>query len=730
MDMKLQEHIVNKTQIGRHQIASTLRLLEEGCTVPFIARYRKEVTGGLDELQIIAIRDAGEQYRELTARKESILSSLKERELLTPELEQAVLQAETLTLLEDIYLPYKPKKRTKGMIAKEAGLEPLALWISTKSFSTESVTILHVGKEAVRYLNEEAGIRTTDDALNGAKDILAEQFNEDKEVRQELREFFSAYGIISSKPAPGMRESRDAQKFKDYFGWEELASKAPSHRILAILRGTDEGYLISHFRPEESEALLRISRRVLKNADVKHNAAAEVLEQAMIEGYRRLTAPSLENALRKECKERADKEAIKVFSDNVRELLLAPPLGEKRIMGVDPGLRTGCKVVCLDQKGDLLSHDAIYPLVPHNKVAEASRLISSWCKLYQVEAIAVGNGTGGREAESFLRGVTRELKKSLGRDIPVIMVNESGASVYSASQAARDEFPDKDVTVRGAVSIARRLMDPLAELVKIDPKAIGVGQYQHDVNQSQLADSLADVVRSCVNSVGVEINTASAQLLQYVSGITLRTAVAIRKYREFSGPFTSREQLLDVPGIGPKSYEQAAGFLRIRGAENPLDASGVHPESYPIVMQMASDLGCSIKELINNKQLISRIRIKQYTTDSIGLPTLKDIIEELEKPGRDPREHFSYVSFSDEVHQISDLSVGMRLPGVVTNVTAFGAFVDIGVHQDGLVHISKLADHYVKDPNDVVKVNQQVTVTVTDVDHDRRRISLSMREED
>ncbi len=722
MDQKVINHINSKTSIPAQQVIPVLRLLDEGCTVPFIARYRKEATGGLDEVQIIAVRDTREIWNELQKRKEAVLSNLKERELLTGELEQAIADAETLTRVEDIYLPFKQKKKTKGMVAKEAGLQPLADWLYARGTRREDVPKEKVHEKAKEFINPEKMIFAPIEALNGAKHILAERFNEDAEIRQEMRDFFHYNGVMSSRPVPGKHDDRDAQKFKDYFQWEETASKAPSHRILAILRGTDEGFLISHFRPDEDEAVIRLTRRILGRIDLERNQAASWLEAAIIDGYKRLIAPSLENGLRKECKDRADEDAIKVFTDNARELLLASPLGSKRILAVDPGLRTGCKVVALDEKGDLLHHDAIYPLVPHRKEREAAVLIKNWIRLYHIEAIAVGNGTGGREAERFLKTTI----KDLDLDIPVIMVNESGASIYSASRVAREEFPDKDVTVRGAVSIGRRLMDPLAELVKIDPKSIGVGQYQHDVNQSMLAQSLSDVVQSCVNSVGVQINTASAQLLKYVSGITPRTAEAITRYREIHGPFRDRSQVMMVTGIGAKSFEQSAGFLRIRNAENPLDSSAVHPEAYPIVEQMATDLQCSIKDLVSMPELRKKIKIRDYVTDTVGIPTLEDIMGELEKPGRDPREDFTYASFSDDVHEITDLMPGMELPGVVTNVTAFGAFVDIGVHQDGLVHISKLANRFVRDPNEIVTVNQQVTVTVVDVDLDRRRISLSM----
>lgn len=722
MDILALTRISQTTALPRKQVQPVLRLLEEGCTIPFIARYRKEATGGLDELQIIAVRDAKAAYEELERRRAAILANLLEREILTEELKGSISEADSLTLLEDIYLPFKQKKKTRGMVAKEAGLEPLSRWLSIEGRKHQEVSFETVRTEAKKYLNPEMKIFSFAAALSGARDILAESYNEDKDLRQDMREFFRDQGVISSKPVPGKEQDREAAKFRDYFFWEEIAKKAPSHRILAILRGTDEGALISHFRPDEDEAVERLQRRIVGSIDTTRNSAAAQLAEAVKEGYKRLTAPSLENALRKECKERADQAAIEVFSDNIRQVLLSPPLGAKRILGVDPGLRTGCKIVCLDETGDLLFHDAVYPLAPHNRLRETETLIRKWCELYRIDAIAVGNGTGGREAESFLRPIGKDL------DIQIIMVNESGASVYSASRVAREEFPDQDITVRGAVSIGRRLMDPLAELVKLDPKVIGVGQYQHDVDQGMLQQSLSDAVQSCVNSVGVQINTASPQLLKYVSGITPRTADGICRYREHFGSFTSRSQLLQVPGIGPKSFEQAAGFLRIDNPENPLDSSAVHPESYAIVKQMAEDIGCTIEDLMKESSLRKRIKLSSYVTEKVGLPTLEDIMKELEKPGRDPREDFVYASFSDEVHEITDLVIGMELPGVVTNVTAFGAFVDIGVHQDGLVHISKLSNSYVKDPNDVVKVQQQVTVTVLDVDLDRKRISLSMQD--
>ncbi len=727
MKQDMIEYIGNATRIRPQQVEITLRLLDEGCTIPFIARYRKEATGTLDEVQILSIRDTRTRYLEVEKRRAAMISSLTERSLLTPALRKALQDAETLSLLEDIYLPYKQKKRTRGSVAKDAGLEPLAQWLLKKGTQQKTITLQEVHRKARSYLNPEHKITVPEDALAGARDILAEQFNEDKDLRQDLRDLFHYKGIMSSKVASGKKDDPAAATYKDYFTWEERALKAPSHRILAVLRGTSEGYLISHFLPPEEEALSRLRRRIIGSIDPNHNSATREVLAALVDGYRRLTAPSLENALRKECKERADRRAVKIFSDNVRELLLAPPLGAKRILAIDPGLRTGCKIVCLDAKGDLMHHDVIYPLAPFNQVRTSAAKLQELCEEYRIEAIAVGNGTGGREAEAFASSAVRKMRTRTAERIPVIMVNESGASVYSASPVAREEFPDEDVTVRGAVSIGRRLMDPLAELVKIDPKAIGVGQYQHDVNQKLLQQSLQDVITSCVNSVGVEINTASRQLLSYVSGITPKMAEAVCLFREVHGPFASRSQIQQVPGIGPKSFEQAAGFLRIRNAENPLDSSAVHPESYDIVKTMAEDLQCTIQELMNDPSLRKKIRLQDYVTDTIGIPTLEDILQELAKPGRDPRADFTYVQFSDKIQTIQDLETGMELPGIITNVTAFGAFVDIGVHQDGLVHVSQLSDAYVKDPNDIVKVNQRVSVKVLEIDLDRKRISLTMR---
>ncbi len=729
------------TGISATQVRAVIRLFDEGCTVPFIARYRKEATGELDEVQILAIRDAQTRYIELEKRREAILKSLEERELLTPELKQAVSSAETLIQLEDIYLPYKPKKRTRASIARDAGLEGLAAWLLEKGTGakldaplqhcrTAAVPESELIAKAGEFLNPEHKIANAEQALSGARDILSEVFNETKELREALRELYAQHALMRSRVISIMEKDPKAAKYRDYFDWSEPAAKAPSHRILAVLRGAAEGFLITHFSPDEELALQLLERRVLgyPASRIEKSAANAQVWEAAVDGYKRLTAPSLEYALEKECKERADVEAIRVFAENMRELLLASPLGQKRTLALDPGMVSGCKLVCLDAQGHLVHDDVIYPLPPKNRVDEATRIVRGLCAKFGIEAIAVGNGTGGREAEAFARQAVEGIASPSGAPVQVVMVNESGASIYSASAVAREEFPDKDVTVRGAVSIGRRLMDPLAELVKIDPQSIGVGQYQHDVNQRLLKQALDDTVLSCVNSVGVEVNTASRQLLSYVSGITARTAEAICSYREQHGRFRDRSQLKEVAGIGAKVFEQAAGFLRIRDAANPLDSSAVHPESYPVVRRMAADIGCSVEELIRDPLYRRKVRVESYVNESTGLPTLRDIMRELEKPGRDPRAAFELFQFSDAVHQPSDLSEGMVLPGIVTNVTAFGAFVDIGVHQDGLVHISQLADHYVKDPAEEVRVHQQVTVRVISVDLERNRIGLSMKD--
>lgn len=686
-------------------------LLSDGATVPFIARYRKERTGSLDEVMITSIRDRLAQLAELDKRREAILGSLSEREILTDELRVAVDGATTLPALEDIYLPYRPKRRTRATIAREKGLEPLAKLIFAQSHETNP-------KDKARaFIDVEKGIETTSDALSGARDIIAEWVNEDAAVRDELRRLFLKKGIITSKVAKGKKV--EGAKYRDYFDVQERLAKAPSHRILALLRGEREGVLKLTLRPPEDEALSRLYRRTIK----AHHPATGEMTAAVDDAYERLLAPSLETEARHVIKEKADGEAIIVFAQNLRQLLMAPPLGQKAVLAIDPGFRTGCKVVCLDRQGKLLHNTGIYPTQSKERIAAAEKVIRDLVQRFSIEAIAIGNGTGGRETEAFVR------KLELDKSIPVVMVNESGASIYSASQLAREEFPDQDITVRGAVSIGRRLMDPLAELVKIDPKSIGVGQYQHDVDQARLKQSLSDVVESCVNSVGVEVNTASAPLLAMVSGITPALAKNIVAYRNENGPFRRRKDLLRVPRLGPKAFQQAAGFLRIRDGENPLDASAVHPERYKVVARLATDLNCTIDDLMKQEELRQQIDLEQYITDRLGLPTLTDIITELAKPGRDPRESFEPFSFSEDIRSVSDLVPGMKLPGIVTNVTKFGAFVDIGVHQDGLVHISQLADRYVNDPSEVVKVQQKVTVVVVNVDVARGRISLSMKKD-
>ncbi len=708
-DKKNIKKVSIELSIKEEQVKAVALLLSEDSTIPFIARYRKEATGGLDEVQIADIRDRLEQLEELDKRREAILKSMKELEKLTPELEKEILAAETLAKLEDIYLPFKPKRKTRGSIAKEKGLEPLAeLIFSQIKFDLE--------KTASEYINAEFDLNSPEDILQGARDIIAEWINENSSAREQIRNLFTKKSAMSSKMIKG--KEKEGEKYRDYFEWSEVSLNAPSHRILALLRGAEEGFLSVHFLPEEDEAVTILEREFIK-AD---NPSAEQISLAAKDSYKRLMGPSMETEIRSNLKKRADEEAIKVFSGNIRELLLASPLGQKSVLALDPGLRTGCKLVVLSREGTLLHNDAIYPLEPHNKKIESGKVIIELCKKFNIEAIAIGNGTGGREALAFCN----ELKLS---NIIITMVNESGASVYSASDTARKEFPDHDVTVRGAVSIGRRLMDPLAELVKIDPKAIGVGQYQHDVDQKDLKKSLDDVVASCVNSVGVEINTASGHLLRYVSGLSAKMADTIVEVRTNKGPFKSRDELKKVQGMGPKTFEQAAGFLRIRDSGNPLDRSAVHPESYKIVEQMAADLSCSVADLMNSSSLREKIILKNYITKSAGLPTLTDIINELARPGRDPRKEFELFSFSESVHKISDLEPGMKLPGIVTNVAAFGAFIDIGVHQDGLVHISQLSDDYVSDPASVVKVSQKVIVTVMEVDVQRKRISLSMKQD-
>lgn len=693
--------IATSLSISENQVRKTIALLDEGATIPFISRYRKEATGSLDEVQVAAIRDLRDQYVELEKRREAILKSLQELDKLTPELEKAVRGAETLAKLEDIYLPYKPKRKTRAMAAREKGLQELANQIRLQGLKDPEVL-------AAEYLDN------VEEALAGARDILAEEMMETAEAREEARNLFTRKTTVKSTVAKGKKD--EGIKYKDYFDWSESLAQAPSHRVLALFRGENEGILNLNLTGPDEDVLNRLERRFLTG----NNACAKQVGLAIQDGYKRLLMPAMETEMRAEAKKRADEEAIRVFAENIRQLLLAAPLGQKRVLALDPGFRTGCKVVCLDEQGTLLDNTAVYPHTGPGQAAEAAHTIQAWVKQYKVQAIAIGNGTAGRETESFVRGLKLE-------GITIIMVNESGASIYSASEAARDEFPDKDVTVRGAVSIGRRLMDPLAELVKIDPKSIGVGQYQHDVDQKKLQASLDDTVISCVNSVGVELNTASKQILSYVSGLGPQLAQNIIDYRTKNGPFLKRSDLKKVKRLGEKAFEQAAAFLRIRNAKNPLDASAVHPERYEIVEKMAKDLNCKVSDLLANESLRKQIRLSQYVNTEVGMPTLTDIMEELAKPGRDPREQFEAFEFTEGVNSIKDLRVGMMLPGIVTNITNFGAFVDIGVHQDGLVHVSQLADKFVKDPNEVVKVAQKVQVRVTEVDEVRKRIALSMK---
>ncbi|ARN57453.1 Tex family protein [Sedimentisphaera salicampi] len=694
--------------ISSGQVESTAKLLTEGCTVPFIARYRKEATGNLDEVAITSVRDMLAQLEELDSRRETILKTIEEQGKLTDKLKAEIMAAETLSKLEDIYLPYRPKRRTRATIAKEKGLEPLAEFLLKQE--DESIE-----KEAEKFIDQEKEVPDGKAALAGARDIIAEMINEDADIREKIRELFRREGRFITKVVKGKEE--EAEKFKDYFDWSEPVKTAPSHRVLAMRRGASEKLLTLHIEAPADKAVSIIEEKYITAA----NEASMQVRAAGEDAFKRLLSMSMETEIRLETKKLADEQAIKVFSENLRELLLSPALGEKRVLALDPAFRTGCKLVCLSRQGRLLYDDVVYPHTGEAKRKEAEEKIKTLCEKYDIETIAYGNGTASRETGEFLKAI------DFGREIPVVMVNESGASVYSASEAAREEFPQKDLTVRGAVSIGRRLMDPLAELVKIDPKSIGVGQYQHDVDQKKLKAGLDDTVISCVNSVGVDINTASRQLLTYVSGLGPAIAGRIIEYRDTNGAFSGREELKKVSGVGEKCFQQSAGFLRIRGGNNPLDASAVHPESYSIVENIASDIGSRISEIIANKELVSKIEIDKYTTDKIGRPTLLDIKSELLKPGRDPRKQFEIFSFAEGLNEITDLKPGMKIPGIVTNVTAFGAFVDVGVHQDGLVHISELADKFIKDPMDVVKVHQKVMVTVIDADPERKRISLSMR---
>ena len=699
--------IAQALQLTEEQVQNTLNLLETGATIPFISRYRKEVTGSLDEVQIGNIKDLYAKWLELDKRRAAILDSIAEQGKLTPELRKQIEEAESMSVLEDLYLPYRPKRKTRASVAIEKGLQPLSklLWSQRQ---------LDLQREAARFVSKEKGVNSVEEALSGARDIIAEKVSENPNIRARLRDTFLRYSRISSQQIPDRID--EDEKYRIYYHAEELLAKAPSHRILAMFRGEEEGILRLHIAPDEERTLADMKRRIVKN----NSNSAQQVWMAAADSYKRLLQPQMETEMRKFYKEKADKEAIAVFTKNARQLLLAAPLGQVTTLAIDPGFRTGCKVVILDPQGKLLYNETIYPHPPVAQYKLASDKLKRLVLQYKVDAIAIGNGTAGRETENFVRHIPFE------RDVKAFMVNESGASVYSASPVAREEFPNYDVTVRGAVSIGRRLMDPLAELVKIDPKSIGVGQYQHDVDQKMLQESLQTTVESCVNYVGVELNTASKQLLSYVSGVGPALAQNIVDYRNENGAFPSRESLMKVPRFGAKAFQQAAGFLRIRGAENPLDASAVHPESYRVVNQMAADLNCSVADLMANKQLRQQIKLKNYISKTVGMPTLQDIMNELDKPGRDPRTQFEMFEFDKNVHTINDLSIGMVLPGIITNITNFGCFVDIGVHQDGLIHISRLSDRRISDPSEVVHLNQKVMVRVENVEIDRKRISLAL----
>lgn len=709
------ENYVNKISeeisVAKWQVQNTLQLLEEGATVPFIARYRKEVTGTLDETQILAVRDRMDQLKELDKRRDAILKSITEQDKLTPEIEKLIREADTLSSLEDLYLPYKPKRKTRATIAISKGLESLAKMLMSQKFDD-------IESKAEKFINREKEVDSVEDALSGARDIIAEWINEDKYARSKIRRLFERKARIESKVAKGKDE--EGEKYQNYFEWEEQLMKTPSHRVLAMFRGEKEGILKIKIHPPEGEALEILDRQFIRG----DNNSADLVLKAVKDSYKRLLHPSMETEIRAVIKEKADIQAINVFAENLRQLLMSSPLGEKRVLAIDPGFRTGCKIVCLDEQGKLLHNETIYPHPPQIEVKKAINKLKLLISAYKIEAIAIGNGTAGRETENLIRRIRFD------QDILAIMVNESGASVYSASAVARAEFPDYDVTVRGAVSIGRRLTDPLAELVKIDPKSIGVGQYQHDVNQTTLSKGLDDTVSSCVNTVGVQVNTASTQLLSYVSGVGPALAKKIVDYRNENGAFQSRMDLKKVSRFGDKVFEQAAGFLRIRNSSNPLDQSGVHPESYAVVKKIAKKLNCSVSDLMNDADMKKQINLEEFITEKIGLPTLKDIMEELDKPGRDPREKFGIFEFAKGIQTIDDLDSGMVVPGIVTNITAFGAFVDIGVKENGLIHVSQMANEFVSDPNKYVKLNQKLKVKIVEVDTRRKRIQLSLKDVD
>lgn len=702
------KRISDLLNINIKYVDNTLELLDSGCTIPFISRYRKERTGGLDEVQITQICELNERMKETAKRKETIIKTISEQGKLTPELEKRINECWEPEVLEDIYMPYKPKRRTRAQVARENGLEPLATIIMLQRDSAPETT-------ARRFINEN--VKSEEDAIKGALDIIAENVSEDERSRSQLRNAFRRGAIITSKVIKSKADTDEAAKYSDYFDFSEPLKRCSSHRLLAMRRGEKDGILRVSISADDEECVEKLKRLFVRG----YGRCSTLVGEAVTDSFKRLLKPSIETEFATLSKENADGDAIAVFAENLRQLLLAAPLGQKRVMGIDPGFRTGCKVVCLDEQGNLLHHEAIFPHPPRNEQIEASTQIKEMVKKYGVEAIAIGNGTASRETDRFVKTL------GLADSIQVFTVSEDGASVYSASKTAREEFPDKDVTVRGAVSIGRRLMDPLAELVKIDPKSIGVGQYQHDVDQAKLKKSLDLTVESCVNSVGVNLNTASKHLLTYVSGLGPTLAQNIIDYRTVNGAFRSRSQLLKVPRLGPSAFEQSAGFLRIPDAKNPLDNTAVHPESYKIVEKMAKDCGCSVAELIKDKDKRKSIRLDRYVSEKVGMPTLTDIMAELEKPGRDPREQLEEFEFDPNVSTPDDLVEGMVLPGIVTNITNFGAFVDIGVHQDGLVHISQLADRYVSDPTQVVKLHQHVMVKVIEVDRRRNRISLSMK---
>lgn len=706
--MSIKSIIASTLNIKESQVSKTVDLLESGATIPFISRYRKEVTGGLDEVQITAIKEQNDKLNELVKRRETILKSIEEQEKLTPELKNRIENCWNSSELEDIYLPYKPKRQTRAEIARKKGLEPLANIIMLQQR-------IDVQSKAQAFVKGD--VKDVKEAIAGACDIISEQINEDEYARNSIRNLFQREAVLTSKVVKGKEEEGD--KYRDYFDFSEKLNKVPSHRILAIRRGESEGFLRVNIAPDEDAALERLDKRFLKGDN--DNEATNYVADAIEDGYKRLLKPSIETEFGASSKEKADEDSIHVFTENLRQLLLAAPLGEKRVLGIDPGYRTGCKLVCLDAEGNLLHNETIYPHPPQKEMSKAGSKVVKLVTTYNIDAIAIGNGTASRETEYFITNLRYE------RNVQVFVVSENGASIYSASKVAREEFPDYDVTVRGAVSIGRRLMDPLAELVKIDPKSIGVGQYQHDVDQTKLKKSLDLTVESCVNLVGVNVNTASKHLLTYVSGLGPALAQNIVDYRASNGAFRSRKELMKVPRMGEKAFEQCAGFLRIAGAENPLDNSAVHPESYHVVENMAKDLKCTVKDLIDNKDLKKSLKLEKYVSDKVGLPTLNDIIDELDKPGRDPRKGIKVFEFDPNIKTIEDLREGMTLPGIVTNITNFGCFVDVGIKENGLVHVSELADRFVSDPTEVVSLHQHVEVRVLSVDTSRKRVQLSMK---